>query len=68
MLKNTHHKIKKLKLKFSLKNNFWITQKHCHKMIRHEKKFGAHTHFTPHMTLKCCNITTTVKNPRKDQH
>ena len=28
----------------------------------HEKKFGAHTHFTQHMTTKCCNITTTVNN------
>ena len=27
-----------------------------------KKKFGAHTHFSPHMTLKCCNITTTVNN------
>ena len=27
-----------------------------------EKKFGAHTHFTQHMTTKCCNITTTVNN------
>ena len=27
-----------------------------------KKKFGAHTHFTQHMTTKCCNITTTVNN------
>ena len=31
-------------------------------MIKLEKKFGAHTHFTPHMFTKCCNITTTVNN------
>ena len=30
--------------------------------MKNEKKFGAHTHFTQHMTLKCCNITTTVNN------
>ena len=32
------------------------------KSDKNEKKFGAHTHLTQHMTAKCCNITTTVNN------
>ena len=32
------------------------------KVMMMKKKFGAHTHFTPHMFTKCCNITTTVNN------
>ena len=38
-----------------------MMMKFCN-MLKNEKKFGAHKHFTPHMTTKCCNITTTVNN------
>ena len=33
------------------------------KSLKMKKKFGAHTHFSPRMLQKCCNITTTVNNP-----
>ena len=52
--------------KFDDDQNFALMMKNDDdEILQHDekwKKFGAHTHFTPHMFTKCCNITTTVNN------